>query len=208
MLIDWPKLIFSLVLLLPPIALFHGERVRYRAVMRDWDGYWGRTFSLGFHSIDLLRAALGAWLLAEALQRAPEALGMMKYGAIVAKAAILAVAAVLQTSFCREPEAAHAPFAFVSGLVLGFLPPLVAGFGLGLAIVLTMGIHAPSVYFPLLAVTTAALGFLFTAKTLLYELISVTVAVTLPWLITLLFPRHFVSSYRARPKGASLPPPR
>jgi hypothetical protein len=208
MLVDWPKLIFALVLILTPIGLFHGKRVKYRALMRDWDGYWLRTLGLELHAIDLVRAALGAWLLFEAVKRAPDALGTMRYAAIITRAAILAISTVIQAVVCKESEAAHAPFAFVAGLVLGFLPPLVAGFALVLATALTIGAGFPSAFFPVLSVSVAATGFLFTGKKIPYELVTVAVAVAFPWLITLLFPRHFVCSYRARPKTVAEPPPR
>ena len=127
MLIDWVKLIPVLLLLLTPIGLFHGKHVHYREIVRDWEGFWGRTIGLGLHTIDFFRAALGAWLLVEAINRAPDAQGIMNYGAITARAGILALATVLQAVVCKDSEAAHAPFAFIAGLTVGFLPPLVAG---------------------------------------------------------------------------------
>ena len=42
MLIDWLRLIPALLLLLTPIGVFHHDRVKYRALMRDWNGYWRR----------------------------------------------------------------------------------------------------------------------------------------------------------------------
>lgn len=208
MLIDWIKLVPALVLLLTPIGLFHGERVRYRDVGREWDGYWVRTLRLGLHTIDFLRAVLGAWLLAEALQKAPGVQGLMKYSEIVVHASILCLATVLQTLICKEPESANAPFAFVAGLVLGFVPPLVAVFALVLASVLALGLRSAAVFFPLFAVGIVAAGYLFTGKSLQFDLLSAGVAVALPWLATLLFPRQFVSTYRARSKTVPLPPPR
>jgi len=207
MLIDWPRLILALVLLLPPIGLFHGKKVCYRAMMRDWDGYWLRTLTLPYHVIDFVRAAAGAWVLMEALKRAQGAQDLMRYSAFMAQAAVLAVATVLQAIVCKEPEAAHAPFAFVTGLALGFLPPLVAVFALVLAAALALGGNSPTVFFPVLALAVPAIGALFTQNKFLYELIIVAIAVALPWLVTLLFPRHFVCSYRAKPKTAD-PPPR
>ncbi|MBM3855522.1 MAG: hypothetical protein FJ399_20600, partial [Verrucomicrobia bacterium] len=112
MLVDWIKLSFALVLLWLPVTVLHGKRVIYREVARDWEGYWGRTLGLGWHAFDLLRAIIGAWLLAGALARAPGAQGAMKYSAFVAQTAILALATILQTMVCRLRDCAHAPFAF------------------------------------------------------------------------------------------------
>lgn len=208
MLIDWPRLVIALLLLLTPVGVFHGARVRYRAVMRDWDGYWLRTLSLWLHGFDVLRAAAGAWLLMDALQQAPAAHDTMRYGAIAARAVVLGVATIIQAVVCKEPEAAHAPFAFVGGLVVGILPPLVAAFALVLGIALALGGNAPTAFFPILALSIGATGALFTGKKIVFNLITVGIAVALPWLVTLLFPRHFVCSYRAKPKTAPLPPPR
>jgi len=208
MLIEWPKLVAALVLLLVPVALFHGKQVVYRDVSRDWDGYWRRTFGLGLHVVDFVRAMLGAWLLAEAVTSAPAAEGAMKYSFFATQSAVFALALMLQTLVCKEEDAAHAPFAFVSGLVLGFLPPLVAGFALLLAVVITFGTKLASGYFPILAASVSGIGFLFTGKKNLYALLAVTFAAGLPWLLTLLFPRHFVSSLRAKPKISAPEPPR
>lgn len=207
MIIDWPRLLVALALLLVPIAVFHGEKVRYRALMRDWDGYWLRTLSLGLHTIDLCRALLGVWLLSEALRRAPEAKEFMKYAAAAAQGAILCLATVLQAVVCKEPETAHAPFAFVTGLVLGFAPPTVAGFSLVLAGALALGSNSPTGFFPLLAMGVIGAGALFEGKKLLLNGGVLGAAILLPWLYTLLFPRHFVCSYRARKKTEAPPPP-
>jgi hypothetical protein len=203
MLIDWTKLIAALGLLLPPVALFHGKRVRFRGVTRDWDGYWGHTIALGTHAIDFVRAIFGSWLLAEAMRRAPDAQGVMRQAPLLIEAAVLFCAVALQTLVCKEPDTAHAPFAFIAGLALGFLPPLmpdwepfaICGFALLLTTVVTFGARLPAVFFPLLALTLAAAGFLFTGKKLLLPLAILCSAVALPWLLTLLFPRDFVVSY-------------
>jgi hypothetical protein len=208
MLIDWPRLVLALLLLLTPVGLFHGKRVSYRALMRDWDGYWLRTLGLWLHAFDLLRAAVGGWLLMEAFKQSPDAQGLIRYGAITARAAILAIATVVQTVVCKEPEAAHAPFAFVGGLVMGILPPLVSIFSLVLAMALALGGNTPTALFPVLALSVGATGALFTGKKIVFDLAAVAIAVALPWLFTLLFPRHFVCSYRAKTKTDHLPPPR
>jgi hypothetical protein len=195
--INWLLLIPALALLLVPVAVFHGERVRYRALMRDWDGYWGRTLTLGLHSIDLLRAMLGAWLLAEAVRRAPEAQGALRYVALALQGGVLCTATLLQTVFCKEPETAHAPFAFVMGLTLVHV----------LAIALGLGANAPTGFFPVLALGVMGAGALFHGRKLVFECAILAVALLVPWLFTLLFPRHFVCSYRAKRRTEPLPPP-
>jgi ABC-type uncharacterized transport system permease subunit len=208
MLIDWLKLIPALVLLLVPIGVFHNERVHYRALMRDWHGYWRRTLFLEFHTLDLVRAVLGAWLLIEALKAEPGASRLMHYAPLMLRTVILTLATALQALFCKEEEAANAPFAFVAGLVLGIMPPLVSGFALVASIALASGAGFPTVFFPLVALFAPGIGALFLGKKLGYDVISLAVAALTPWMITLMFPRHFVCSYRAGPKAAPAPPPR
>jgi hypothetical protein len=200
MIIVWAKLLPALVLLMPPIALFHGRRVRYRAVMRDWDGFWLPTLALGLHTIDFARAALGAWWLAEAIPALPVSEDVIPFLPLLLQAAILAIATTLQTLVCKEPEAAHAPFAFVAGLVAGLVPPLIAGFGLLLAMVLALGSRVAAAFFPVLSLGVVGIGLLFTGKKFDYEIAVAAVPAILPFLVTLLFPRHFVSSYRGTPK--------
>lgn len=199
--LDWLKLLLALICLLTPISLFHGRRVRFRALERDWQGYWGRTLGLGLHTIDLGRAALGAWLLYEAVQTDPQVRSLARHAPVIIRLAVLALAVLLQTLLCREPEAANAPFAFAAGLMLGVLPPAVAFFALILALVLAAGANAPAAFFPLAAVTVASLGLLLEGKRALFLLTTVAVVLLLPWLVSLLFRRHFVSTYRAQSRG-------
>lgn len=198
MLIDWFKLAAALLLLLPPIGLFHGEKIRYRTLERDWSGYWRHTFSLGLHWIDLGRAILGAWLLLEALALAPGARSTYRYAIPLTHGAIMGLAVTLQTFGGRDRDHAHAPFAFVTGLVFGFFPPLTAAFAVLLALVTAAGTRAFIVFFPILALALPGLGFLFAGKkVLLFHGIG-GAAVALPWLLTLMFPRYLVVAYRSR----------
>src|SRR5215212_2157351 len=130
MLIDWLKLVPAIVLLLAPMALFHGGKVRYRSLPSGFESYWGRTFALGLHSIDLCRAILGAWLLVEAVTVPPDFEGPMRHAPVIIQGAVLFVGMLLQTFVCKEADAAYPPVAFAIGVVLGFLPPLVGGFAL------------------------------------------------------------------------------
>jgi hypothetical protein len=172
--------------------------VRYRSVSRDWDRHWPRIFSLGLHVIDLGRAALGAWLLTQAVLRAPDATGLLRHGPLLTQAAVLAAAVLVQTFVCKERDAAHAPFAFVIGLVAGFLPPMLAGLAILFALTIVIGARMPAALFPILAVAVMAIGFLLHGKKLLPSLAITAGVVALPSLVTTLFPRRLVVSYRAR----------
>ena len=201
LLIDWSKFLSALLLLLTPIAIFHGKRVRHRALPQDWSAHWGRTFSLGLHTIDFARALLGAWYLTVALTTRPGTDGLAGLYPLLAGTGVLAVAVVLQTFVCREPYSAHAPFAFVSGLVLGFLPFPVAAFALLIAFVTTFGTRAATAYFPVLGFAALASGLLFDPKKLFLPVLATAIVVTLPWLLVLLFPRQWVVTHALKRIG-------
>jgi hypothetical protein len=207
--INWSKFLPALLLLLAPLALLHGKNVRYRAVVRGWEGYWSRVFMLAWHPVDFIRAATGAWLLAEAL-RVPDAYGLMRYMPYVIHGVVFVAATVIHTLTCKEPESAQAPFAFLIGLVVGYLPALLLGYApfltavvaVLLAAVLARGLNSPAVFFPVLALAVIALGIVFAQKKLLLPLAAIAPALGLPWLLTLLFPRDLVVPYLMKPTVA------
>ncbi len=161
MLIDWFKFIAALVLLVTPIGLFHGKKVRHRALSRDWHGYWSATLTLGLHWIDFGRAVLGAWLLSDALTAVPAASSALRYAVPLAHGAVMALAVIIQSFVCKELDAAHAPFTFVTGLVLGAAAPLTALVPILIALTIALGTRAPVAFFPVLALTLPGIGYLF-----------------------------------------------
>jgi len=198
MLIDWPKFIVALILLLSPTSLLHGKKVRFRPISGEWERHWMQIFTLGSHTIDLARAAAGAWFLAASLQTAPGARGLLRYGVIVTEASVFAVAVALQTLICKEKGEANAPFAFLIGLTAGFIPPVIAGFALAVAIVAAAGSGVPAAFFPVLGLAISGMGFLFTGKKYLFDLATVSCCALLPWLLSLLFSRELMMAYRER----------
>jgi hypothetical protein len=56
----------------------------------------------------------------------------------------------------------------------------------------------PLVYFPVLALSLPGLGFLFEGQKALLTVGIGGAVVMLPWLLTIMFPRDLVASYRAR----------
>ena len=207
MLIDWIEFGPALVLLLTPIALFAGERVSYREISRDWSQHWSRALSHGHHAIDLLRAVLGAWLLTEALARTPGVRGLAGQLVPLTQAGVLVSSVLIQTVVCRKLDSAHAPFAFVVGLLFGFLPPLIAVFGVVIALVIAVGVRAPAAFFPVLALSVSAAGLFFTGRKFQIVLVIAAGAVLLPWLYSLLFRRELVVPYRSRHTKPAVPLP-
>lgn len=196
--IDWIRFAVALVLLLTPIALFHGKKVRYQPIDRDWDTHWPQILTLGLHTIDAGRAMLGGWLLVEALAPDPAARGLLSYAVLFTQGGVMSAAVLLQTFFCKEPDSAHAPFAFVGGLLFGVYPPAIAGLPLLLAITVAAGSRTPVAFFPTLSLALFALGFLFGGKKMIIQLVLGMCAVMLPWLCSLMFSRDLVVSYRTK----------
>lgn len=198
MIIEWLKLSAALALLLVPTALFHTRRVRYRAITRDWDQHWKPILSLGLHSIDLGRAILGAWLLLIAVTRDPAARGLMRHTPLLVHGGVLTLAVLLQTVSCKERDAFHAPFAFVTGIIFGYFAPVVAGFAVLFAFIIAAGVRTPSLYFPMLAISLGCAGFLFSGQRLSLQMVIGGCAVIVPWMLALLFRRPLMITYRSR----------
>ena len=90
----------------------------------------------------------------------------------------------------------------------GPLGYVVAGFSLVLGIAISLGLRSPDLFFPLLSAATVGMGALFTQKKLLPQLAAIAAAIALPWLLTMLFPRHFVVAHRAHTDAKSDRPSR
>ena len=198
MIVDWLKFLPALVLLLTPLSLFYGEKTRYRDISRDWDQHWTLILTHGSHAIDLGRAALGTWWLLDSLQTVPNAHGLERYLPLLTQGSIRILAVLLQTVVCREPEHANAPFAFVTGLLLGGSAPVVALFALALAIPVAAGSRTPIAFFPLVAIAHFAIGFWFKGKGAVIGLSFGAIAATIPVLWSFMFHRDLVVAYRAK----------
>ena len=197
MIINWPSFLAALALLLVPITLFHGEKVRFRGIAHEWRNIWPRFFALGLHSIDLCRAALGGWLLVTSLTR-NHPTGLAKYAIPATLAAVLFTAVFLQTVFRAKRDTAHACFPFVIGLIFGLYAPAIAAYAVLLALVTALGTHTPAAFFPTLAVALLAVGYLFGGQGMLITLAVGSISAILPWMWSLLTSKELVLSYRAR----------
>ena len=199
MTIDWLKFLPALVLLLTPGDLFNGgEKARYRDVTRDWEGYWVRALLHGMHSIDLVRAALGTWLLLESLHGAPDPRGLAKYEVLMVQGGIRILAVFLQTVVCREKDAVNAPFTFVIGLLVGGLSPVVGLFAVALAVPVALGSRSALAFFPVLALGQLGIGFWFKGKGAVFSLGFGAFAALVPFLWAIMFRRDLVVAYRAK----------
>lgn len=199
MVIDWSVFAPALLLLLIPMGLFHGKRVRYRPISRNWPEQLPQIVLLPHHFVDLLRAGLGAWLLSHSLEPAlAPATALEKYLPAIVQGAVICAGVLLQTLFCKEPDSLNAPYAYVVGIVAGFLPPVVAGFALLFASVVTIGLRSAAAFFLMLSISTVAAGFLFTGQKFIFSILALCVAVLVPWLLALLFAQELVLTHRQR----------
>jgi hypothetical protein len=200
--LDWYFLLPAIALLLTPVGFFHGSKVRYRPILRDWRDHWRQIFALGLHAVDFLRAILGGWFLMLAFKPAFVS-SLPEWSAPAIQSAVVISGVLLQMLICKEPKGLNAPFAFLCGLMFGLYSPAVAGYPVLFAVVLACGARMPMAFFPVLAVCLELFGFLFGEKKLPPSLIFGAVAVLLPWLASLMFTRPLMVTYRAkRPTAA------
>lgn len=198
MLISWPHLAPALALLLLPMGLFYGKTIRYRPIMSEWGSRRGRIFGLPHHYIDLVRAAAGAWLLAHAITPPdPLPTGLMKHAPALIHAGVIMVGVLLQTIVCREPDSLNAPFAYLVGLAAGFLPPLVSGMALVLALTVSLGCRVPALFFATLAAGVAGTGLLFLGRKHIAEVAPISAAAFIPWILAPLFSRELTVAHRS-----------
>ncbi len=202
MTIDWLKFASALLLLFIPGALFNGRKTRYRDVTREWDGYWQRVFMHGTHTADLVRGALGTWLLLDSLH-AVNPTGLAKYEVLFTQGGIRILAVLIQTVICREPDSVNAPFAFVVGILLAGIAPIVAAFAVALALPIALGMRSPIVFFPVVALAHLGVGFWFKGKGAVFGLSFGACAAMVPFLWAIMFRRELVVAYRAKRSSPS-----
>lgn len=200
MTIVWLKLAPALLLLFVPMGLLRGPKTRHRPVMRDWAGHWVAILTHGMHWIDLGRAVLGGWLLAEALPlpAASETLGFARHAVPLLRGVIAVAAVATQTAVCREAQCFYAPFMFVSGLLLGLYPAAAAALGVFAGLTIAAGLRAPTAYFPVLGASFFAIGYLLEGRTAAVSLALGASAAFTAWLLPVMFRRSPVLTYRAK----------
>lgn len=218
MIIDWPKFLPALFLLLLPIGLFHGKKTQVRPITRDWHGEWGQILKHVFHWADLARAVGGAWLLNHSLSGTPDALGIWRYLVPFTVWAVLISAVALQTFVCKEPDSSLAPFTFVIGLAFGYFPPLIVILPVLAAVTVAAGASTAGAFFPVLAVAmmigvfVSGIGLTFQGKSLIVPAAIGFCFSILPWLLSIMFSRDMVIALHPSPKtehsASELPPHR
>jgi hypothetical protein len=180
------------------MGLFYGKSIRYRAIMSEWGARRSRIFGLPHHSIDLIRAAAGAWLLAHAFAPPdPLAVGLTKYTPALIQGGVILLGVLLQTIVCREPDSLNAPFAYLVGLTVGFLPPLVAGMALVLALTVALGTRVPALFFLTLAAAVMVAGLLFIGRKSIPMVAPICASAFMPWILALLFSRELTVTHWA-----------
>jgi hypothetical protein len=140
------------------------------------------------------------------LQSLPNPHGLAKYAVVLTQGFIRVLAVLVQTVACRQADSANAPFAFVTGLLLTGLSPLVSLFSLAVAIPAAMGSRVPAAFFPVLAIAHLGFGFWFNGQGAIVGLGFGAVAAILPLVWALAFRRELVITYRAKRTKEDSPP--
>lgn len=206
--IDGLSLAGAAVLLLPPAAAFQGRRVRHLPAGRDWDGHWRWILAVRWHWLDLLRGALGAWLLQRAIPADAAAAGWARFLPFIVQAAVLWPGVLLQTVVCRDPALVHAPFTWVVGVVAVLFFPTTAALALSLTLALAGGLRTPPAFFPILAASLGVLSFLLSGTRHAGTVAVVAGCLLLPTFASLLLRKPLAVTYQRRRSPGSLPPRR
>jgi hypothetical protein len=124
---------------------------------------------------------------------------LAKYTPIITQGIIRVTAVFVQMVVCRQKDAVNAPFTFVIGLLLAGISPVVAFFAVALALPVALGLRAPAVFFPVVAIAHLGIGFWFKSKGAVPGLSFGAIAAIVPFLWSLLFRLDLVVAYRAKP---------
>lgn len=208
MLIDWIQLLGAVLLLVPPAAAFQGRKIRYLPAGRDWDGHWRWIATVRWHWIDLVRGAVGAWLLLRAASAAPDASGLARLGPTMVHAAVLWPSVLLQTLVRRDLALLHGPFLWISGVAAAFFSPTVSLFAIPLALALTGGLRSAPAYFPLLALSIGALALLLGGLSQAGRVAVLAATALLPTFSALLLAKPLAVTYQRRRSSEPLMPRR
>jgi hypothetical protein len=169
-----------------PLWLFHAKDAR----LGNFDQRsWPRGTNLALTVIDLVRAAVGANLLARGLLGLPIPRGGPEWLGEVWVAAALALALAVQTLSWRDEDYVRAPVAFLLGALLVLIHPLVMAIGLLLAVGTALAVRAWSAGFIGAGVGLIGVGLVFEAQDLRRALM-LGVAVNIPVIVSLLAGRH------------------
>jgi len=150
---------------------------------------WPQGRNLVLTVIDLVRAAVGANLLARGFPGLKGPRGAPEWLGEVWLAVALAVALAVQTLSWRDEDHVRAPVAFLLGAMLVLIHPLVLVIGLPLAIGAALAVRAWSAGFLGAGVALAGVGLVIEAQDLRRALL-LGAAVNIPVIVSVLAGRH------------------
>ena len=174
------------VLWLFPLWLFHAKNARLGNF--DQRG-WPKGRNLVLTVLDVVRAALGANLLARGLPGLPIPPGAPGWLGEVWLAVALAVALAAQTLSWRDEDYVRAPVAFLLGAMLVLIHPMLTVIGLLMAVGTALAVRAWSAGFIGAAMALGGVGFVYTAHDYPRAML-LGVAAGTPAIITVLAGRH------------------
>lgn len=169
-----------------PLWLFHAKGAR----LGNFDQRsWPQGNNLALTIVDVVRAAVGANLMARGLTGLPVPRGAPEWLGEVWLAAAVAVALAVQTLSWRDEDYVQAPVAFLLGALLVLVHPVVLAIGLLLAVGTALAVRAWSAGFIGAGVGLAGVGLVYTAQDLRRALLLALV-VNIPVVVSVMTGRH------------------
>ncbi len=150
---------------------------------------WPRGRNLALTVVDLIRAAVGAKLMAQGCLGLPRPQGTPDWLGEVWLALALVVALIVQTISWRDEDHVQAPVVFLLGALLVLVHPLVLIIGLPLAVGTALAVRAWSPGFIGAGMAVAGVGLMIESQDV-WRAIFLGVAVNTPVVVSVMAGRH------------------
>ena len=173
--------------LIPPRLLLNSE-CRYLS----FEGFWSRVvtpqksnqrkrrwWKLPLVWIDPFRGYVTAWLLTQSFEPVVKAQGFEKIAPLFATALALFIVVWVQSSGRRQQNETISPCAFLAGMMVSLLPPIVAISAIAIGSATAIALNSFAAGYIVAMLTTAGFGYLFMGPSLWLPIYTVLVAAPL-----------------------------
>jgi hypothetical protein len=204
MILDYLQLPIGLVCLVVPSTILCSSKVREKLrkpIRREEEGL-GSLLRCPTNWIDLIRGAVGAWLIQRVFQNVPAGQDDLATTYMIAQMAVLTLGIVAQIIWIGRPLQIVGPVFFLAGLTLVVSGPAVGGFALALGFASALMFKRLSIGFYAMPVSLVAFGMLFHQFSLLGLLNAC--AFVLPVFLVFVFRTRI--AYARRPAPARVKP--
>lgn len=188
MITHWIPLLCGLFFgLIPPRLLLNSE-CRYL----NFESFWNRVvtpqksnqrkrrwWKLPLVWIDPFRGYVTAWMLTQSFAPEVGAQGVEKLAPLLATAMALFVVLWVQSSGRRQQNETISPCAFLAGMMLAILPPIVAISAIAIGATTAVALNSFAAGYIVAAITTACIGYLFLGRSLWLPIHTALVATPL-----------------------------